>query len=561
MRVCSHAAVVTVALAWTLAPGIASPLGAQADATRAARMSVVGMDVTSADIVAWCDAGGAGAAVRPAYAAWRTRHAVDEVTGRLDAEAREQTRAGMGKVMAATREKLSAMGQPAAVCPQLASMWTSESFNARGKFAAAYATTSDGAAGAPETAVASHAPAVGGSPGAAPRPAKAFNPEYYAATTRPTGTVYSPSQFRPWVQSWWGTPRNYERAKAMLARVGTVYVRGKVTRRRESLFLEDNDGTFASDMLISPSVDLAAFEGQQITVQGTIDELPGYMTFLRQTRVVRDPSALVASTIAPDAGRHRIEVDVARITAPAGRGLRPADIHGVLHHGYGATGASGYEYREEVRLLLKDGWVYYRNEVAPLDLDVAASRRLEPQQWGHWRSGAGGIEVQQQDDYGRPAEAWHRQEGRLLPTWPAETRLSGSYNAASFNGSVYLGGTYSSTSYVFRPDGRYERIGFSRSSSAAMAAQGPQEFSASASSVSSGSGTQSSAGGGQPGVYVGTRSGTDDGARNRGTYRLDGTMIELRNDAGEVTRALCVPTGADRRSIYMFGRSFSIKDK
>ena len=38
----------------------------------------------------------------------------------------------------------------------------------------------------------------------------------------------------------------------------------------------------------------------------------------------------------------------------------------------------------------------------PDQLDVAAPRRLEPQQWGHWRRTGGRLEVQAQDDEGRP---------------------------------------------------------------------------------------------------------------------------------------------------------------
>ncbi|MCC7053265.1 MAG: hypothetical protein IT355_08335 [Gemmatimonadaceae bacterium] len=542
----------------------ASRLTAQGADQRAAMMSVVGLDLTSADIVAWCDAGGAGAPMRSAWAAWRTRHGVETVTSRLEPADVQRTRDGMVSVIASTRQKLAAMGTPAAVCPQLVSMFGSESFNARQKFAAAYAPVT---APAGTVADGGRAPASGGGGGSsaaggtAPQARKPFNPAHYAADPRPTGTVYTASQFRALVDSWFGTPRNYERARELQRRQGTLYLRGRVLKSRDRYYIEDNDGVFASKMSVSPSIDVSPFEGQEITVQGTIDEVPSTMVFLRQTRVVRDPSGLVPSPLPAASGRRRLTVPLERIMAAAGRGLRPADIHGMLYHGYGATGASGYEYREEIRLLLKDGWVYFRDEIAPTDLDVAASRRLEPQQWGRWRATGGGIQVQRHDDSGQPDGEWRVQPGRILSSWAPGTRIAGSYNAAAFYGSVYLGGTYSSTSYVFRPDGRYERIGFSRSSSAAMAAQGPQEFSASASSSSSGSGTQSSAGGGQPGVYTSTRSRTDDGARNRGTYRLDGMMIELRNDAGEVTRTLCLPMGADHKGIYLFGRSFRIKDK
>lgn len=527
---------------------------------RAALMSVVGLDLSSADIVAWCESGGAGAAVRPAYTAWRTQTGVDDIGRRLDATSLQKTRDGMTSVFATTRQRLSGMGQPSTVCPQLASMWTADSFNARKQYplayapiAAASATTNPiprNGATAAATAAAMDAPT--------PQPRKPFDAQYYATTRRPIGTVYTPSQFYVLVQSWFGTPRDYKRADAVRRTTGTLYLRGRVIQSRERFFIEDNDGTFTGRLSVSPSIDISAFEGEEITVEGTIDELPTVLVFLRTTRVVRDPSGLTPSTLPAEAGRRRLAVTPERIIAAAGKGLAPADIHGLLYNAYGATGVNGYEYREEMRLLMKDGWVYFRDEIAPTDLDVAASRRLEPQQWGRWRTAAGGVEIQRQDDYGRPDGDWKKQEGRILPSWAPGSRLSGSYTAAAFYGSVFLGGTYSSTSYVFKPDGRYERIGYTRSSSAAMAANGPQEFSASASSTSSGSGTQSVAGGGQPGVFVGTQSKTDDGAKNRGTYRLDGMTIEFRSDAGEVTRTLCVPVRDDKTSVYLYGRAFSL---
>lgn len=542
---------------------------------RAALMSVVGLDLSSADIVAWCESGGAGAAVRPAYTAWRTQTGVDDIARRLDATALQKTRDGMTSVFATTRQRLSGMGQPSTVCPQLASMWTADSFNARKQYPLAFApmpaasaTARPASSPASGSGTAAAAPAAGTNSGASadrpatgaptPPPRKPFDAQYYATTRRPTGTVYTPSQFYVLVQSWFGTPRDYKRAEAVRRTIGTLYLRGRVVQKRESFFLEDNDGTFTGRLSVSPSIDLSAFEGEEITVEGTIDELPTVLVFLRTTRVVRDPSGLTPSTLPAEAGRRRLAVTPERIIAAAGKGLAPADIHGLLYHAYGATGVNGYEYREEMRLLMKDGWVYFRDEIAPTDLDVAASRRLEPQQWGRWRTAAGGVEIQRQDDYGRPDGDWKKQEGRILPSWAPGSRLSGSYSAAAFYGSVFLGGTYSSTSYVFKPDGRYERIGYTRSSSAAMAANGPQEFSVSGSSTSSGSGTQSVAGGGQPGVFVGTQSKTDDGAKNRGTYRLDGMTIEFRSDAGEVTRTLCVPVRDDKTSVYLYGRTFSL---
>ena len=79
----------------------------------------------------------------------------------------------------------------------------------------------------------------------------------------------------------------------------------------------------------------------------------------------------------------------------------------------------------------------------------------------------------------------------------------------------------------------------------------------SSSSLSTGKGTTSSAGGGNAGAFAGAQSRSDDGASHRGSYRLNALTIELAYDDGRKTSVLCAPWGADGRSIYMFGQTFS----
>lgn len=151
--------------------------------------------------------------------------------------------------------------------------------------------------------------------------------------------------------------------------------------------------------------------------------------------------------------------------------LQACVLRRLLYAACGTSGANGYAFREEMRLLLRDGWAYLRDDMAPADLDVEVSRRIEPQQWARWRAVSGGYEVQPLGDHGQPAGEWSRKTGRLLPAWTGDQRLDGSYTAAAFYGSVALGGTYSKTTFVFRPDGRWERIGYSQSSSGSMTAR------------------------------------------------------------------------------------------
>jgi hypothetical protein len=546
-----------------------SPAGvvAQITAQQQAFMAIVGLDINSEEIVRYCESGASSAtpSLRSAWQAWRARNRIDDVTGRLDDTILRRTRDAMASTVAATRQKLASAGQPAAVCGQLGSMWSGPDFDPRRSYPAAYDASGNvvavpvaSAAVASTQRSAATTPTAAASTSASPS-RRAFNPANYASVARPSGTVYSVAQLTPLVAGWFGTPRSYDRARAHVREAGTLYIRGMVITRRDSRFLETSDGTFASRFLVSPGIDVSAFDGQEITVEGTIDEVPSTILFLRNARVVRDASGLRASPLPAEDGMRRLEVTVDRITAVAGRGLRAQDIRGMFYTAYGATGVSGYEFREEMRLLLRDGWAYLRTDIAPADLDVEVSRRVEPQQWARWRAVSGGYEIQRLNDHGAPDGEWFRKTGRLLSVWPTNHRLNGSFTAAAFYGSIALGGTYSKTTYVFRPDGRWERVGYSQSSSGSMAAQSPVDFTASASSVSDGSGTKSSSGGGNLDVYTSGSSRRDDGAKNRGTYRLDGMTIEMRADDGTVTRTLCLPVDAKFESLYLFGRSFSRK--
>ena len=554
---------------------LAAPIHAQVDAAQKAMMSVVGLDVTSGEIVTWCETRvpNASPPLRLAWQAWRRKSELDAIIAQLDAGLMQRTRDGMATVVAATQQKLAGAGLPSSVCPQLVSMWNSAEFDTKRSYPEAYTaraatvTTpiSPPAARAAPT-VAAAAPAGGGNSGAFAKPNGRFNTEYYASNPRPTGTVYTVAQITALKNQWTGTPWDYQRGLANMRAAGVLYIRGRVNRRNERTFIDvtSSDGAFASRLSFAPNIDLSAFDGQEITVEAELEELPNSMIFPRQTRVVRDPSGLRPSPLPDGPGMRRLTVAASRITAPPGRGVRPPDVVGMHYVAFGRTGYSGYEFVEELRLLFKDGWAYERTTIAPGDLDVAASRRLEPQQWSRWRLSGREYEFQEMDDYGKASGTWQRKPGQVLAGWPANKQLVGSYTATAFYGSIALGGTYTSNSFVFKPNGRWESINFSRSSSAAMAANEPVGFSSSAASVSDGSGTKSSAGGGISGssngsVYAATSSSRDDGAKNRGTYKLDGMSIALTSDAGTVTRLLCVPLDDRFQRFYMLGQSYSNK--
>ena len=80
-----------------------------------ALMSIAGLDLSSADIVAWCETSAPteAPALRTAWQRWRTASAIDDVTAQMSADLREKSRRGMASVGAAARQRLARMGQPA----------------------------------------------------------------------------------------------------------------------------------------------------------------------------------------------------------------------------------------------------------------------------------------------------------------------------------------------------------------------------------------------------------------------------------------------------------------
>ena len=100
------------------------------------------------------------------------------------------------------------------------------------------------------------------------------------------------------------------------------------------------------------------------------------------------PSQQAAQKAAADAEAARFKW----VTAP-GKGVQPDEIEAVMFYGYNSYGW-GVSFEEEQRLVLKDGWAYDNLHVPPADLDVAASRKNEPELWHKWRKNGKDYEIE-----------------------------------------------------------------------------------------------------------------------------------------------------------------------
>jgi hypothetical protein len=462
--------------------------------------------------------------LRAAVAAWRVRHDTETLQRRL-ASLSPGAMAKLAGGSQAFKDRMAREGPADTVCPQVLATLEGAAMDLRARFPGAYATS---------------APSATATPSAAALPAP--------APVAAAGTVFNPAQISALVERG-RQGKGHGDALRAVGLGGRILVRGTVVRHDKHHFIETVKGGFRSQYSVSTDNDLSAYAGREVVVSGVIKEWPISLVFLTETRVVADSSALVNSTQPEEPGLRRATVDAQAVRAAPGKGLAAGAVQGVHYRNY----FIGSDLREETLLLLKDGTAYERTDVAPADLDVARSRELEPQRWLRWQGAGGGkLRVQKHDDHGKPAGDWQERAGVLHAPWPAGQLLDTAYTRQSFHGTLAFGGVYSADTLRFRRDGQFESSRFAQGGSGAVAAT--NGFSVGATSHSNRDGTRSSAGGGTETVTATSHTRRDDGAEFRGTYRIDGFTLELRDDSGRTERWFTYPMGPDR--IMVNGSSY-----
>lgn len=345
-------------------------------------------------------------------------------------------------------------------------------------------------------------------------------------------------------------------------RLGWVYVRGRVERHGsdgDRYRLVQEQGERRSPQMISLDASAEPWMGREVVLRGLFSSLDTSYANLAAAAVVTDASGLTPSPL-PQAPLERREVLPQRVQTAPGRGLTDRTLAAVVLHGE-ANNVNGTRWEEDVRYLLRDGSFYRRARLPPDQLDVAASRRLEPQQWGRWRAAGNAYEMQAQDDDGRPSGGWAAAAHQPVRPWPAGTRLDGRYTRSSFTGSSFFGGMSRTQGIRFTPDGRFERSFHGLSSTGTMQAITGTVIGGSSHGDGQGSsgvgGGTVATGGGAVGAVAGSRK--DDGASRRGRYELQGFAISLHYDDGRTERLLSFPVRGDRRSVYVGDGSYDLE--
>lgn len=240
---------------------------------------------------------------------------------------------------------------------------------------------------------------------------------------------------------------------------------------------------------------------------------------------------------------------------PAGQGLKPSQVAGILlhqdlHQFYNGSGLS-VSMTYDLYLLLNDGTVYNGLPVSPDEMDVSLSRRKEPEKWGHWK--------RQGDAY---LAAWPDAPNQFkpikgIPVKPgaAGQKLSGRFGAGESSGSI-LGSSYRLWGVTFTPDGHFlkdNRGGYGSS----VTAQNSGMAAIHSNYDDNGSSASAS---GEHFVVTSGRKQAPNGDRG-GTYTLDGYTLTLHYDNGHTARLPFFFKDEKQAEIWFEGNTLSRDEK
>lgn len=267
----------------------------------------------------------------------------------------------------------------------------------------------------------------------------------------------------------------------------------------------------------------------------------GISIYRATLRRVGDATRPPPSELAADRARRRAESERYKYVTAPGAGVRPADIEAVFYEWEQVYEIGGLQMKERLHLLLTDGTVHFGLPVPPQDMDVALSRRLEPEAWGRWRRAGTGYAFARPRD----PQAFRVAQGNAALPARAGSTITGRFESSSSFQIPGAAGAWSQAAYTFGADGRFsrERAGGAGMSSGAgdntTVTGMVYDDAGSASSVSS------------PVAGGGSVRRTPDTGNRRGTYQLDGYSITLRYENGTVERLPFMIDPPNHRGVWL----------
>jgi hypothetical protein len=278
---------------------------------------------------------------------------------------------------------------------------------------------------------------------------------------------------------------------------------GPALRRKLDSGLESSKSAFYAKLDGGGSArwcrDLAGFFAKNLDLR---TQYPGEYRLLAEHPMTG--SATVAAPVAADANQ---AVTPSPVRSADNQGISPTEIDGVYleqNTGFGVGGMIIIQY--DPVLMLKDGWAYDGWTASPADLDVTASRKVEPKSWRRYERRGDQIRIQDHKGVWSKFDKWHQ----VVPAGPGD-RLAGAFSHLGGGGNTAYGGStmiVASNSYTFGRDGTF-------TSKTAVGVSG---------------GNEATNPNGPPGVVATSNRSTS------GTYLLDGYTLELRYRNGRVIR-------------------------
>ncbi len=266
------------------------------------------------------------------------------------------------------------------------------------------------------------------------------------------------------------------------------------------------------------------------------------------------PATIAARKAAAEAEAARFKW----VTAP-GKGVTDAQIATMLSYfdlqiySAGLSGL-GTNVTDEAYLLLKDGTVYSGLRVAPDQLDVTRSRQNEPDKWGKWTKKGTGFQVSWN---GKP---YVNLPGDRVSPAPPQTKLDGRYGAGSSSANL-MGSSYSMWGVTFDKNGRFKKdnrggssYGVNTPGMASVVTQYDDEGSFVGANNNNVQGPTNFT------LSSETKKKNPNGARE-GDYSLNGYVLTLRYDNGQVTRLPFFFADNARKAIWFEGNRMTLDEK
>ena len=238
------------------------------------------------------------------------------------------------------------------------------------------------------------------------------------------------------------------------------------------------------------------------------------------------------------------------VVAP-GKGVAVSQIALVLHHSeMNLNPMGGSSISTEEYLLLRDGTVHAGLPVPPDQLNLAASRRGEPEKWGKWRRKGKGFEVSW------AGKVWEELDGERVEPGAPQTRLSGRFGTGSGGSGVGMS-SYAFWGVTFDASGRFRKDSRGGTSSGfSPGAQAAGMPSVSSAYDDNGSSTIVTG----PGVAVQSERKKNPNGDREGTYAINGYTLTLRYDNGQAARWPFFFYGAKRQGVW-FEDSLLFRDE